>query len=371
MSLSRSRALSTVAALAVLGACANGAAPGVRVQALQADIVFGVDAPEDAAVAPINPPALGEGSGGTVTVNPALNVPFRNRIPDRFRNVADQIPAGAAAGACPSAPSGAAPRATAERNATTPPLPGLYRYRISGSRTMTVNGVEIHTTISGFEPRLVRAVESNGEHGWTFEVVQPAGDGGSRVMTWSVDTDPDEVPGPTSSDTDGDGIPDGRGVAVPYVGQNPIRAGEPGRGIALESIVDHDHNGNTVGSFDATPSLLFLPLPILPGEEFQSAAVDRQGQSMQIDGQVETTQSVDACGELADGWRVAMTVVTAQSLDTAATTEAWVFSTPMGGLPISHRVQGSVIDQSTGITQTYDITYSLGQIDPTPYEDVS
>lgn len=365
MSLSRSRSLALAGAVAVLGACASGADPGVRVEALQADIVFGVDAPEEAAITPIIPPEVTDTGGGAVA-NPSLNVPFRNRIPDRFKNVSATIPGSQFAGACPSAPSGAAPRAVAGRNATSPPAEGLYRYRLSGTRTLTINGSDITTPVSGFEPRLVRAVETTGSTLWTYELVEPAGRDGSRVTTWSVNTDPQEVPSPTSADTDGDGVPDGRGVAPPYVAQNPVRAGEPGRGVALEAITDHDANGNTIASFNAIPSLLMMPLPVLPGEEFQSAAMDRQGQSMQIQGQVVGTQTVDACGELADGWKVEMSVVTAQATDTTATTEEWIFSTPMGGLPISHRIQGSVVNPSNGITETYDITYSLGQIDPSP-----
>ncbi|MGH9084496.1 MAG: hypothetical protein ACRDYW_03490 [Acidimicrobiales bacterium] len=361
MSQLRSRAVILAVAAGALGACANGGTPGIRVEALQADIVFGVEQPEDAAIAPVDAPSL-DGSGPR-EINPSLNVPFRNRIPDRFKNILDTVPGSAVQGACPTAPAGASPRVAAERNASTPPLAGLYRYRVSGTQTFTIDGTEITSPVSGFEPRIVRAVESTGPSFWTFEVLEPTNDG-TRVTQWSVNTDPSEVPSPTSNDSDGDGIPDGRGVGIPYIGQNPIRAGEPGRGVALETITDYDDNGNVSGSFSATPSLLFLPLPVLPGEEFQSAAVDRQGQSMQLDGQVERTQTVDACGELADGWFVSMAVVTAQSLGSTASNEEWIFSTPMGGLPISHRVQQTYVDPTTGNTVTQDITYSLAQIDP-------
>jgi hypothetical protein len=332
-------------AVGALGACANGGTPGIRVEALQADIVFGVEKPEDAAIAPVDPTSL-DGSGPQ-TVNPSLNIPFRNRIPSRFANVGATVPGSSVLGACPPAPSGAAPRANAERNATAPPVPGLYRYKISGTRSFTVNGVEISSPVSGFEPRIVRDVESTGTQ-WTFDMLEPLGEG-TRAVTWSVNTDATQ-----------------QSVSAPYVGQNPVRAGEPGNGVALEAITDYDENGNISGSFDAIPSLLFLPLPVLPGEEFQSAAVDRQGQSMQLSGQVQRTQAVDACGELADGWLVSMSVVTAQSIESTASTEEWIFSTPMGGLPISHRVQGTYVDPRTGTTVTQDITYSLAQIDPAP-----
>ena len=346
MSQLRSRALILAVTAGALAACAGGGTPGIRVEALQADIVFGVEKPEDAAITPVDAPSL-DGSGPQ-TVNPSLNIPFRNRIPDRFKNVLATVPGDSVLGACPPAPSGAAPRANAERNATAPPVAGLYRYRISGTRSFTTGGVEISAPVSGFEPRIVRNVESTGPTQWTFEMLEPLGEG-TRSVTWAVNTDATQ-----------------QSVSPPYVAQNPIRAGEPGNGIALEAITDYDEDGNVSGSFDAIPSLLFLPLPVLPGEEFQSAAVDRQGQSMQLDGQVQRTQTVDACGELADGWLVGMTVVTAQSIESTASTEEWIFSTPMGGLPISHRVQGTYIDPRTGTSVTQDITYSLAQIDPAP-----
>jgi hypothetical protein len=346
LSRSRSTALALAVAAGTLGACANGGVPGIRVEALQADIVFGVEAPEDAAIKPVDPTELGD--GGPQTISPSLNIPFRNRIPDRFKNVRATVDGSSVLGACPPAPSGAAPRANAERNATAPPMPGLYRYKISGTRSFTVNGVEISSPVSGFEPRIVRDVESTGPTQWTFDVLEPLGEG-SRTTSWAVNTDATQ-----------------QSVNPPYVGQNPVRAGEPGNGIALEAITDYDENGNVIGSFDAIPSLLFLPLPVLPGEEYQSAAVDRQGQSMQLDAQVQRTQTVDACGELADGWLVSLTLVTAQSVDSTAATEEWIFSTPMGGLPISRRVQGTYVDPRTGTTVTQDITYALAQIDPAP-----
>jgi len=344
--LLRSRALILTIVVSVLGACASSGTPGIRVEALQADIVFGVEQPEDAPIAPVDPATLD--GDGPQTINPSLNIPFRNRIPDRFKNVRATVPGSSVLGACPPAPSGAAPRASAERNATAPPTPGLYRYKISGTRSFTSNGVEITSPVSGFEPRIVRDVESTGTTQWTFDMLEPLGEG-TRTMSWAVNTDATQ-----------------QSVSPPYVAKNPARAGEPGNGIALEAITDYDESGNVSGSFNAVPSLLFLPLPVLPGEEFQSTAVDRQGQSMQLTGQVQRTQTVDACGELADGWLVEMTVVTAQSLDSTSTTEEWIFATPMGGLPISHRVQGTYVDARTGITVTEDITYALAQIDPAP-----
>ena len=375
MSRSRSdlaRAAVAAGAFALVAtACGSAGDPGVRTESALADVVFGVEAVEEAELASLTPPApVSTGTQTPVVVGRDLNLPFRNQIPSRFQNIAITVPnSEVSAGGCPDASLGTPPRELAGRNAATPPQPGLYRYKVTGTQTVTVNGIEATTPVMGFEPRVVRAVEQTSETSWTFEVVEPFGDTGSRTTTWSVNTDPAEIGDPTSSDTDGDGLPDGRGIKPPYVGENPIRAGEPGRGIAIESIVDKDENGNVIGSFDAIPVLLSMPLPVLPGESFQSFAIDIQGQAIANEAEVLKQQTTDACGELVDGWLVSMATTTVQSLDSATVNQEYIFSTPMGGLPVSHRIAGQSIDPVSGATVAFDVTYSIGQLDPTPLPD--
>lgn len=364
----RRRATAALVGLAMAGtACVDAQNPGVRTESAQADIVFGVEAAEEAELAELTPPPPAAPApeaaptNAPVSVSRNLNVPTSDRFSDRFGSTGGTI--APATSTCPSAPLGAAPSSVAERNTVSPPAEGLYRFKISGTRTLTVNGVEIPTEVSGFEPRLVQNVETITDTSWRFEVVQPLGEG-TRVTTWLVNTDPAELRDPLSTDTDGDGLGDGRGFKPPYVGENPIRAGEPARGIAIEAIEDFDVDGNPAGSFDAVPPLLNMPLPVLPGEGFQSASIDRQGQSIQIEGEVLDRQTVDACGELVDGWMVTQNITAAQSVDSAVRSEEYIFSTPMGGLPISHRVQGQIVDAATGVAQTFDLTYSIGQLVP-------
>lgn len=112
-----------------------------------------------------------------------------------------------------------------------------------------------------------------------------------------------------------------------------------------------------------------MPLPVLPGEGFQSVAVDNRGQSMQIDGEVLDRQTVDACGELVDGWLVEHEVTDVRSIESSVRREEYIFSTPMGGLPVSQRIVGEQIDPANDVSTKYDLTYSIGQLEPSKVPD--
>ncbi len=344
------RAVAVLVLVAVAGACANGGQPGVRVEALQADIVFGVEQPEDAASSLVPTPE-GQLAGDVETIGGAIDVPFVNRLPDRFKDLLRLRTSEPPAETCPAAGPGAAPEVTAERNTTAPPAAGAYLFRIAGTRTTTFNGVEVKGTLGGFEPRIIDNVVQTSDTQWSFDVTRPWGDGGARTESWSVNAN---------------GVQ--QSVNPPFVGENVIRAGEPGRGVALTGIQDLDRNGNTVGTFDPSPSLLHLPLPVLPGEDFTSVAFDvRQGRSVQLDGSIQRTQAVDACGTLADGWLVDLAFTDATAEATGESAEQWIFSTPMGGLPIS---QHYTITETQGeLAETIDVTYSIAQLTPVPLEE--
>lgn len=351
MSRSRSRTIALAMGVALVAtACVDQGAPGVRTEAAQADIVFGVATPEDAEIADLTPPPPATvPNAPQQSTGQVLRVPFRNKLPSRFSNVAFTVSDDdVSAGACPSAPLGAAADELAERNASHPPAEGLYRYRVTGTRTQTTNGQEIPYDIDSFQPRIVQNVEEIDDTSWRFEMVEPLGSG-TRITTWIVKTDATQA-----------------SAKPPYVGENGVRAGEPDRGIAIETIQDYDADGNPSGSFDALPALLQMPLPVITGESFQSVAVDRLGQSMQIDGETRDRETVDACGELVDGWLVKQTVTTAQSLDSNVSEREYIFSTPLGGLPVSIHVKGDAVDPSSGVSSSFDLTYSIGQIEPSP-----
>ena len=123
------RVLAVVGAALAVTSCASAGHPGVRVDAIQANIVFGVEqaAPGEVAV-PGAPPGAGQSSPP-----PPLRVPSGHGI-------ACELPGGAVQSSCLQAPIGSAPSAPAAENASQPPAAGLYRYKVSGTETVSTNG---------------------------------------------------------------------------------------------------------------------------------------------------------------------------------------------------------------------------------------
>jgi hypothetical protein len=338
------RNLALVALAAVLAAgCASSDPPGVKTSSVQTDIVFDAAKP---AVGPLTPPSgvAADGSG----VAPLFPEPFRNKLPDRFKDVRFGLTPQQAASDCPDAPIGAAPSAAAPDNASAPPPAGLYRYKRRGTSKQTIEGTSFASTYSGFEPHLVRDVEKTSATKWTFHEIVPTSDG-VDVMTWSVNTDAAQV-----------------SQSPPYVGENAIRAGEPGRGIALVSIESYDGNGNQRASFTPSTPVLYMPLPIQQGESFTGLGIDaKTGQSIRVDGETQHRQTVDACGTLLDGWFVKATVSESQSNGASYThADEYVFSTDLGGMLLSRRTVGTVQTANGSIDS--DLTVSVGQTSPSP-----
>jgi hypothetical protein len=338
------RRLVGAAVLAALAAaaCVSPRTPGVRVDAAQADIVFGIEEPEtkEAPVAPPPESGASDGSGG-------IMVPWENDLPDRFDDVDFTVDPGELARQCPDAPLGEAPDTIAPDTPTAPPAAGFYKIKKEGTRTFTQAGFPpVKTQILGLDPRIVRAVERTGDQSWTWETVEAPPEGSfTRVYRWSTRV-----------------APTNQSASTPYVGENPVRVSEPSNGVTLTRITDYDGNGNVVAEFAPSTPLTYLPLPVLPGETFRSVGVSpRSGQAVQVDGEVMERRAVDACGTRIDGWLVHLTFT-----DSAGDThkEEVVISTEMGGLMLSrHIVQTTV---AGGTTTSLDATYTLGQVKPSP-----
>jgi hypothetical protein len=332
-----------LAALVTLAAtaCVAQDPPGVKTASVQTDITFDASKPK---VGPVAPSAGQTSDGGELPLFPS---DFQNKVPDRFKDVAFGLTPQQAASDCPVAPIGSAPANAAPENASKPPPPGLLRYKRAGTTEQTISGTKIKSTVSGFEAHVIRNVQTTSDTAWTFDELVPS-NGGVRVYTWHVETDPLE-----------------EGASAPYIGQNPVRAGEPGRGIALTQLRDYDGNGNEVSSFTPSTPVLYMPLAIEQSETFTGFGLDpKSGQSLRVDGQTVQRQTVDACGTLLDGWLVKATI-TESGIGAAYThTDEYVFSTELGGLLISRHVKGSV---PTGAgSQDDDITYSIAQTSPSP-----
>ena len=86
-----------------------------------------------------------------------------------------------------------------------------------------------------------------------------------------------------------------------------VSAGDPERGISLMKLQRVDAAGNS-SELTFSPAVLYLPLEIVPGEEFNSVGIDpRTGSVLQNQAKVMKRERVDACGEVVDGWVVEST----------------------------------------------------------------
>jgi hypothetical protein len=323
------RALAIVALALVVASCASAGRAGVRVDQVQASIVFGVKPVLPGPIAVPGTPSY----AGLSSPPPPLRVPTGSRI--------DELPVTAVAGSCPQAPIGAAPEAAASENASQPPAIGLYRYKISGTQTTSVSGTTIDSELHGFEPHLIRNVQRTSETLWSYDVVTPSASGGTDVTTWSVNTD---------------AVQASRNTIV----AKEATVGEPARGIAIAAVNSYDGNGNNIATFRPAPAILEMPLPVVSGSDFQGVGVDsKSGQTEQVSGIVKTRQSVDACGTLVDGW------ITHLDSATVSRSEDDVFSTDLGGLLISQHIVETQTNGSGSVT--LDVTYSLGQTTPSEF----
>lgn len=328
----------------VTAACVSGKAPGVRVDAVQADIVFGVEKPP---VGEVPPPTVAGIAGDDGS--PDLRVPFRNQIPNRFSNVQYTVSPGTSA--CRDAPATAAPAVIAPANASAPPAAGLYTWRRSGKATVVANGSSYDQPISGLERRLVREVKKISDTRWTFDVAQPDLSGATLVTSYAVNTNPTEVGNPATGS---------RGVAAPYVGET-TRAGEPLRGLTLHRQAYYDGNGTLIGDFSPADPVLLTPLPILSGDTWTSVGVDpRSGQTIRVDGIMARRESVDACGTRLDAWLADLTVAYSGASSTTRKLGLHV-STELGALPIGERISESSADGSK-----VEAFFQIGQRNPDP-----
>jgi hypothetical protein len=329
----RSSELAALAAVGVLAAaCASAAPVRVGVEALQADIVFGVD------LEPSPPPAERPVAPRAASYGVAPGIAYAVPGGGRFDDVSFLVPAGAP-GECPEANIGASPALAAPLNATDPPAEGLYRWQRSGTTTSVVDGTRYTTELSGLEQRVVRDVEHQSATRWTYETVRPQG-GFALVERYSVNTAPVErsVNNPTAT---------------------PVRTGEPNRGLVLLAQELYDANGRLQSSFDPVGGILLLPLGVVPGDSWRSVAVDsRSLASVVFEGMVSKRQAVDACGTMLDGWLVQGTMT--RSGDEPVEQLELVVSPELGALIISQHVT------SEGPDGSVDALYEIGQRTPDP-----
>jgi hypothetical protein len=359
-----------IAIAVVFAGCAQPDPPGVGVQKLAADIVFGVKPPPPDAP-PANTAPGGDLSGEATTYvpvgpsrsfpTPSFPAPRASRVPSTRQP--RPTPLNPTRAACPPAALNAFPATEAGLTVAGMPAEGQYRWKRTGTQTMaTLPGVSI--PISGFEQRLIREVKKVSDTEFTFQTVQPElGTGVTVLQTFKVKTDAVskavEPPVRTIPLERPDQLP--KEVPFPSNPSVPSRqVGDPERGISLMRIERIDAQGNS-SALNFTPAVLYLPLPIVPGESFESVGIDsRTGQVLQHQAQVVRRERVDACGEIVDGWAVEATQTFSGQSTAATRTYRYIIAPQLGGPMISEQVK------VTAPEGTLDVTFSLGQTKPAP-----
>ena len=383
----RNPVLIAIGAGLLTAACVDAGEPGVDIQALQADIAFGFEAPaEDEPIDPVTDVPATASSSGDLISDGSLNAPFRNDFADRFKDIL-RIPTPPADTACPSAPIGSSPAVQAPEDVTTLPEEGLYRWVRDITLKSDAGGTKFEGTDRGFESRIIRAIEELGAgtnvdatdptapqgKRFTYETVAPTVGGLTQINEWLVNTQPLSRGANVSQDPEGvtrsgEGVAQGAGVPldVPDDAQDQIpggqrvETGEPNRGLVLISERAVDGNGANQGSFNPSPPLLYLPLPVAAGNSWTSTGVDAtSGETRRIDGVVNERASIDACGTMLDGWRVEISETRATPTGAVLIDYQAVVSTELGGVIIAEEF---VADDGAGTV--VDADYRRGQVEP-------
>jgi hypothetical protein len=325
----RRNAFALVVAVTVLGGCARSETAGLHVKGYAANLVFSAN-PRP----PVQPPGM---SGPTAPVPITIDLPtavFNDRPftgpPLAPRPVCAQAKPGAGAlePATPVAPAGRRPEV------------GAYRWKRSGTQgiSATNGGGAAKVDLTGFERRVVRDVrEVSGDGTFAYQTVKPDLGGATYVTTWQVKP---EALQERVSELD---------VA--------FSVGDPERGLSIKAIDSFDASNQMTGSFRPTTGLLVLPLPVVPGEQFTSVAVDPQTfQAAEFQAQVVSRDRVDACGDYVEGWRVSGTL----TFSGAPPEQYDILVAPqLGTLVISEHVV------TQNVIGPLDVTTTLGQLHPT------
>lgn len=376
-SSSRRLVLAGTAALLLAG-CVQQDPPGVAIQKLAADIVFGVKPPVDVPPPNLNPGQAGEGDATTYVPDGAAGTDAPEPPAGSFSGPRPKVgrprltPVTPPKSTCPPAALTAFPAKEAGQTVEGTPAEGQYRWKRSGKQTVaTLPGVVL--PIGGFEQRLVRNVTKISDTEYTFETVQP--ELGSEITTISTfkvkigapsrsvspPVEPPNLTNPTSP-VPLPFQPPAPPVSIPQP-QVPgtMSVGDPERGISLAKLQRVDKAGN-ISELTFTPGVLYLPLDIVPGEEYTAVGIDtRTGAVLQHQAKVVKRDRVDACGEVVDGWVVESTQTFSSGAASAPPrTYRYIVAPQLGGIIISEEFH---ISSGAGTT---DVVLSLAQLNPAP-----
>jgi hypothetical protein len=324
-------------------ACVSPGKPGVSMDNVEANVVFGIDKKPEA-VLPANTDA---GDIPAAAQQGGFSFAFRNPAADRLPPlVSDQT----VTATCPSAPPTAAAEKPVDVTISGPVEEGTYVWKRVGTQTKPnpAGGDPIKTEIKGFEKRIIRNVQkvddANDPDAYSFEMVQTLIDRPViQVRTFLVKPH-------TSAQYQTGGV---------YAIDNP-RVNEPEGGVSLIKVENLDENGSSLGTFEPVTGLLYLGLPVDASESFRTSATDpKTGQTIVQDSAVKGHSRIDACGDLVDGWRVESTQTRSDAGGSVAYN--YLIATQYGGVPILEEIHTTGADGTA-----FDVTFSLGQLHPDP-----
>src|SRR5581483_40289 len=146
----------------------------------------------------------------------------------------------------------------------------------------------------------------------------------------------------------------GTGPALPKAPvPETLSVGDPERGISLVKLQRVDAAGNST-ELSFSPGVLYLPLAIVPGEEWTSVGVDpRTGAVLQHQAKVVKRERVDACGDVVDGWAVEATQTfsgAGQAAPTPPRSYRYIVAPQLGGIIISEEIHTTTAQGTTDVT---------------------
>jgi hypothetical protein len=361
-----------------LAGCVERDKPGVAIQKLAADIVFGVKPADETPPPNLSPGQAGPGDATTYVPDGASaadpgsafgggNFSGPSSPRSRLPRVTPLAPPKLT---CPPAALTAFPAKEAGVTVEGVPVEGQYRWKRSGAQT-SATLPDIKIPVSGFEQRLVRNVVKVSETEYTFETVQPELGGNiTTISTFKVKIgavsksvqppiEPPDLTRPTSP-VPLPITPPGNQPTLPVPSlPGSVSVGDPERGISLVKLQRVDAAGNS-SELAFSPGVLYLPLDIVPGEEFNAVGIDpRTGSVLQHRAKVTKRDRVDACGEVVDGWVVESTQTFSGPGQAAPPrTYRYIIAPQLGGIIISEGIQTS------GPQGTTDVVLSLAQVKP-------
>ena len=344
----RNRSLVVGIVLVALTGCVRQNDPGVAVQALQSDIVFGVNLPdEDAAPPGVAPPAALEESAEDAPPPPPPEVRRRVQPP---RPAAPKLD-------CPYADV-AAPKLIASRNVERLPQQGNYRWKFATRRS------DDGETRSGFVTRRivnlspvqitdnpvhqVQASAPEKTETFTYDLETLYVDGSRQVVTYQVKKNAAQV------------------GQSPPVGNTTVQVGEDDRGLALAQVVNYDSAGEATTSFTPARPVLLLPIEVNSNQQFQSVGVDPSGATLVHNAMVLSRKIVDACGETVDGWEVRSTEQFTDRTGNATATDYTYYVAPQLGAVLTYERVGPPGSAADADLPDGGVELSLGQVDPAP-----